>query len=1073
MKRAYIHGLGALFLGISLATATAQTVVYTWSGLGTGWQGQVTPLNDGNAIFYLPKTINEGIPLSGNFSLNSILLATGTSTDTYTISAAASLTLTINDGIIGTGTGFGRLYFDPNINIAGNGTLVFNAANSSIIIPGQITGSAALGLVSSNVADTNGAFIFNNTGAGNTYSGNTSIGGVTGSKVTVAFWNGSPFGTGTLDVFGSSEFIAHNTLNVTNAITFSTVTPNDPIYFKSWDAPLTLSGPVTLSANTSLNARVSQHGYPSADGTGIYLTPGPASRNPIVFTGAIMESGSHSLTVGGLGVVVLEPASGNNTYTGGTSVSGSLVFGNSNAIPAVGSINVTPAGYAGIVDTTPGNFAAFLSHVSSTSTGAVGVDTLNPNFPAVLNDNINLSSFPNTSIRLGTATSAILTGTITPQGTDYQFGNGGGTLYVRSSLPNVSTISNLVLTDGNNAGLTSPLKLYLQTSPSYTGNTRANNGFIIFDGGSLPSGSLIAAGSSGNTGSSYIGLTNSVDVALGTFLTNFDKTNTWGIVGVDTYATYEGTYDWGSIDLSTFNNGVYLGTATRAILSGTITPTADHVLRLTAGNGGTLTVNSTLADGASPLALVFGTPSLAEAYSNGTVILNGANTYTGGTAIDSVGSGITLQVGNSGALGTGALTLPQNVSAGLQASVPSITLPNPIVFQNPVTTNDVPASLFINGSYAFELSGPISGPGSLNLSTQVTLSGNNSALSGDINFVQGTSLVLNNNNAAGTGTLRFNHTSSSLNFGSSAPNPVLYGIDGDNGNINLNTGTVLTFDLSNQNNDTSFGGMIGNEGPVNASLVITASVGGQALYLSGSNNYTGGTTITSYGSVGLGNNQALGTGMVTLNASHGAVALNDGIIFTNPLTFTAGGLMGFGTFAPSNLSTITIDNNKAVIPGLFYISDQSLPGKLTFATNAIFSNGGQYYWSLQDVSRVDGYSQLFINGNLDLTTISTGGFTLDMLTFDATDHLGFANLVIGHPYTFTILTTGGTITGFNAANFSFNTSQFENNLAYFPNLTLTADSNHLYLNFTAVPEPYTWALLATGAGMIAYRRRRA
>ena len=410
MKRAYIHGLGALFFCVLLSSAPAQTF-FIWTGIGTGWQGQVTPPNDGTAIFYLPKAINESIPLSGNFSLNSILLATGTSNDTYKISAAAPLTLTIGTGIISTGTGYGRLQLDPNINLAGVSTLAFDAGNSSIVIPGQITGSTALGLVSSNAANTNGAFIFNNTGAGNTYTGTTSISGVTGSTVVTAFWNSSPFGTGAVNVFSSAQFIAHNNLTVTNAFTFSTVTPNDPVYFKSWDAPLTLSGPVTLSNNTTFVAQISQHGVATPDNSGIFTTPGPGSRNPIVFTGNIGQTVSHSLTVGGQGVLILNPTSGTNTYTGGTIVNGSLVFGNNNAIPASGTTMVNNGGYAGIADTTPGNFATFLSHLNTTSTGAVGVDTLpGSSSTTVLTDNINLSGFTNPSIRIGTATSAILQG---------------------------------------------------------------------------------------------------------------------------------------------------------------------------------------------------------------------------------------------------------------------------------------------------------------------------------------------------------------------------------------------------------------------------------------------------------------------------------------------------------------------------------------------------------------------------------------------------------------------------------------------------------------------------------------
>ncbi len=1082
MKRALSRCLGALFFGAFFVSATAQTV-FTWSGFGTGWQGQVTPPNDGTAIFYLPKAINETIALSGStVNLDAILFAPGSSNDTYAFTAAAPLTLTLGTGIVSTGTGSSRLEFAPNINITGATTLAFDAGNSSIVIPGQINGSVALGLVNSNAANTNGAFIFNNTGvAGNTYTGGTTISGVTGSTVATAFWNSSPFGTGAVNVFSSAQFIAHNTLTVTNAFTFSTVTANDPIYFKSWDAPLTLSGAITLGNNTTLFAQASQHGVPSADNSGIYPTPGPASRNPIIFTGAIGETSSHSLTVNGGGVLILNP-SGTNTYTGGTSVNGSLVFANNSVIPATGTIMVNNGGYAGIANTTPGNFATFLSRVNtSSSLGAVGVDTLPGGSTTVLTDNINLTGFTNPSIRIGTATSAILQGGIIPQGVNYQFGNGGGYLDVQSSLADVSTPSSVQLTDANNSGLLPPLKLFLQGTNSYTGGTVANNGFIIFDAFySLPiSGQLTAAGSSTTNGASYIGYTDLVSGTTPTsFLAQFNKPNTWGIIGFDTnvHSTSTATIS-GNINLTGFNNGVYLGTATSAILSGTLTPTADNILRLTAANGGTLTVNSTITGGT---ALALGTPSIAWAYSDGTVILNGANTYTGGTTINSIGSGITVQAGSSVALGTGTVTLPQNVNAGLQASTSSIILPNSIVFGAPVTSTDSAASLYITGSNAFELSGSISGPGSLNLLTPLTLSGNNSSFTGDINFIGNTTLNLNNNNAAGTGTVRFNKTTSSINFGAAALNPILYGISGDRGNVNLNTGMVLTFDTTNLINDNNFGGIVGNAAPVNASLVITASSGDNALYLYGNNNYTGGTTITNYGFVGLGHNNALGTGMVTLNAPHGAIALNEGITFSNPLTFTAGALMGYGTFTPSNLTStgITIGANQAVIPGLYSsaTSKNNVPGNLTLGTNTIFATGGSYFWSLQDVSRSDGHSGLFINGNLDLTTISTGGFTIDMLTFDATDHLGLANLVIGSPYTFTILTTTGTIAGFNAADFTFNTSKFENGLASFPILSLTADSQHLFLTFTAVPEPSTWALLATGAGLLglaAFRRRRA
>ncbi len=1079
MKRVYVSVLRALSFGALLSAASAQTI-FIWTGFGNGWQGQVAPPNDGTANLYLPSAINRTVTLPVDFSLNTIILATGTSNDTYKIQSALPSTLLINTGVASTGAGSGRLEFGSNINIAKNGTLVFDAGTSSIVIPGQITGSTALDLLSSNTdPNFSGAFIFNNQGSGNIYSGGTTIGGVTGSFVAVSFWNSSPFGTGAVDVFSSAELIAHNTLTVANAITFSTLTANDPVYFKSWDAPLILSGPMTLASDTTLQAQAAVSGVASPDNTGIYPTPGPLTRNPIVFTGTFNQSGAHSLTVGGAGVIILQPSAGSNSYTGGTTVNGSLIFGNNSALPAGGgNVLVNNNGYVGFDGSSAGIFATQLAHFNVTSGGAVGVDTLPGNSTVTYSSPLNLSSFTNAGIRIGTATSAILTGTITPQGPNFQFGNGGGSLYVQSNLPNVSTVSQLQLTDGLNGGLVFPLKLYLQGTNTYTGGTIANNGFIVFDGASaIPaSGQLTAAGTSTLYGASYIGYTDAVTgMTPATFLPKFNLPNTWGIVGFDTHAGNSTVNISGAVNLTSFNNGVFLGTATSASISGTITPTSDNIVRLTAANGGTLTVNSNLTGG---LGVVLGSPSSDYHYADGTVVLSPAtaNSYTGGTTFNNSGP-LTLMVGGTTPLGTGPLTITNlygGNTVGLQAATPNYTLANNIVFQNLTAGNFL--NLYLAGTNSIILSGTMSGPGELDLvNTTATLTADNSTHTGDINLLNGT-LFLNHNNAAGTGTLFFNGLNTdSVIFSGAATAPVLYGIKGDTGSLVLGGGTVLTFDMSNLNNWEEFGGSIGAGAPVAAAVVVTATTGGNPLYLFGNSNYTGGTTIINHGAVGVGSNTSLGTGPVTINSVQATLAINQGVTLTNALNFTAGNLEGFGTFAPSNLSSLTFDSNKKVVPGLIQVGTKSSPGTLTLGLNTVFGNGGTFGWLLQDVSRSDGFSQLLITGNLDLTTISTSGFLLEVGTIDALGSLGFANLTIGTPYSFAILQTTGTISGFNPANFAFNVAQFESGQMPSSVFSLTADSSHLYLNFTAIPEPSTWVLLGAGTsvlGLAAFWRRR-
>jgi len=879
---------------------------------------------------------------------------------------------------------------------------------------------------------------------------------------------------------------------VSNDIVVSTT---DVIGLKSWDDVLTFDGDITLASDATLRARRSLTGVNSADNTGVYPTPGPRQRNPIVISGDIDESGSHSLTVIGGGVLVLN---GTNTYTGGTVVgggnSGSLVFGSASSVPASGLITLNSDGYAGVA--TPGDFAGFLAKVDLTvgTPGAVGVDT-QPGLstPTTFADNIDLTGFTNFNIRIGTATSAILTGTITPNaggGGHYRFGNGGGTLYVQSPL----TVSGGRGVRLNNSSSV-PLTLYLQGANTYTGGTVANSGFIIFDGPStLPGvGSLTASGSSTSVGNSYISYTDDTAAAdtagVAAFLLKFSKANTWGIVGFDAsnLLLTPNVNVTGNIDLTGFHDGVFIGTTTAATLSGVLTPStvtnvdnAPNTLRFTAAKGGVLTVNSTITDNGSPVAVLLGTPSGSDLYSNGTVVLNGVNTYTGGTTINSINNGgLTLAVGNNSALGaaTSPLNIPQNVIAGLQASTGGIALPNPIAFAGGAS----PGQLFITGGNGLELDGVISGPGSISVmdpSNFPYLSlGADNTFTGDISLYNAT-LSLYSQYAAGAGTIRFLNNST-LNL--DTPASVIYGISGETGSITMNNGQSLTIDISNSNNSHEFGGFMGNESSPNASLTVTSSTGGDALYLYGNNNYSGGTFIINKGAVALGDSNALGSGTVTLNTTiAGALAVNAGVTFSNDLVYTGGTLQGFGTFSPTSVNytpggPIAFGSGQGVVGGVFGLGNKGTPGTLTITTGVDFANGGAMVWMLQDANHPGGYSVLNVNGaNLNFSA-SAGGFKIFMASLDNTGAAGFAGLTGGQAYTFAVATTtgggqltvnGGSWTNFDSTAFTLDTSMFQNPFIVSP--YLSADANNLSINFTAVPEPETYALMGLGLGAVLF-----
>ena len=70
-----------------------------------------------------------------------------------------------------------------------------DAGNSFLVLTGKITGSTDVYL-SNALGGTTGAFIYNSTCTGSSYTGNTHIQGVSGTPVVVAFWNDQPFGAG-------------------------------------------------------------------------------------------------------------------------------------------------------------------------------------------------------------------------------------------------------------------------------------------------------------------------------------------------------------------------------------------------------------------------------------------------------------------------------------------------------------------------------------------------------------------------------------------------------------------------------------------------------------------------------------------------------------------------------------------------------------------------------------------------------------------------------------------------------------------------------------------------------------
>ncbi|WP_176193414.1 autotransporter-associated beta strand repeat-containing protein, partial [Salmonella enterica] len=285
-----------------------------------------------------------------------------------------------------------------------------------------------------------------------------------------------------------------------------------------------------------------------------------------------------------------------------------------------------------------------------------------------------------------------------------------------------------------------------------------------------------------------------------------------------------------------------------------------------------------------------------------TLTLSGANSYTGGTTI----SGGTLVASNVEALGSGDVT------------------------------NDAVLELNTGGDFI----NSIGGTGRVEKSGDetLTLSGSNTYTGGTL--ISGGTLIASNVEALGTGDVTDNATLA-LNTGGTFDNAIsgsgqvvksgdkmltLSGANSYSGGTLISDGTLVasnvealgTGDVTDDatlelNTGGTFDNAIGGSGNVVKS-------GADTLTLSGSNSYTGGTTISG-GTLVASTVEALGTGDVTNNAT---LELNTGGDFINNIggtgrveksgddtltlsgsnTYTGGTLINGGTLVASNVEAL-------------------------------------------------------------------------------------------------------------------------------------------------------------------------
>jgi fibronectin-binding autotransporter adhesin len=906
--------------------------------------------------------------------------------------------ITLNNGIQIQNNSAGALVLGGTIDTNGK-TIDLNGTGTTGAT-GVISGTGAIRQTGTGTTTFSGA---------NTYTGATTISGGTlnANNATALGTSAVTLAGGTLGSTNASTI--GNTVSLTGSAGLSGVTTGGALTQTGGSYTLnmagaTQSGAVNLSNDTTARTLTVQ------------VNSGTSTISGIIANGGGSTGGN--LTKTGVGTLTL---SGANTYNGTTTISaGTVKLGASNVLADTSAMNIAGgtldlSGNSDKVGNLTFSNGASLDFGSATTSNSFVFANLTPAPTGVLTVNNYVgpdsSNFAGAGDFLGSTTA--LSGALVNQ--IYFSGYGTGSL------------QNSSLTDAGN-GLGNAYRIAPQVI-NWNGYTWVSNADQQWGTNANWNGTVAPPNLANPT---------DVFVNFGTGTQATVNSNTSSTINALRFSSAAIGYTISGTSTLTFQNGTSLAFVQQQSANNQTLSPASIVIKnnmvFDITGAGDLTVGAPITDGAASL-------SLTKTGSGGKLILTQANTYDGGTSIQ---SGV-VQAQNTGALGTGSVTVSDGAALNLAGGISPTntvtvggsgvggngairnvsgtnTLSGTITQTADTRVQSDAGTLTVSGTIAgTDKNLTVGGAGNTTVSGTITTGAGTVTKdgAGTLTYSGAAANTYTGDTTVNAGTLALSKTAninsvvgnlivnagtvSQTTSGQIAANKAVtlnggtYALsDGTAGSINQTIQTLNTASGSTVNLGTADILTVSGTGISTVSGLITGTgglvtSGTGTVFLGGANTYSGGTTIGSI--VTAANSTSLGSGTSTVS-SGGNLQLQGGVNLANAFT-----LSGPGT----NANDGAIEN---------FSGNNTLSGVLTLAAaTRIQSSDG----TLTLANTVNTAGQTLTLGGLSDTTVTgvitgTGGVTKDgsgTLTYNGT---------AANTYTGTTTVNAGTLALSQTAN---------------------------------------------------------